>query len=438
MSISQEQTSYLPTIHQLAATDTSELKNIRMAASSVWEKQGYPVIQMEDWKYTRLDSLKQKNFHFKPFNSTDFNGALQEHLHAEYYSLVFIDGQVSLELSNLPAVQSIVVEPFSQAVKSHSQIVSQHLGKILNETLHGFTALNLALMREGTFIYLPDKLKLDKPLQLLHVTTPSVHDQLLNYRNLIVVGADCELEIIENFQSYESTTYLANSGTEIFVGSHSKVTHTKIQCESIQANHFATLGVNLAQHARLNSYVFALGGHIARNEIKVNLIGEHAACTLNGFYLATGRQHLAQLTEVDHQQAHCTSEQFYRGILDQCGHGVFQGKVWVRENAQKTIAEQINNNLILSRDAEIDTKPQLQIYADDVQCRHGATVGQLNEESLFYLASRGIPAEVAQGLMLYGFADQVVATLSDTLLQSYVRDLLLSRMPGRSAVKAVL
>jgi Fe-S cluster assembly protein SufD len=247
-------------------------------------------------------------------------------------------------------------------------------------------------------------------------------------RNLIVIGRGGQATIVENYLGVEGELYFTNAVTEIVVGENGVGEHYKVQREGGKAFHIATLQACLERNSNFSSHSISLGGALVRNEVNAVLDGEGGECTLNGLYMVGGGQHVDNHTRIDHVKAHCNSRELYKGVLDGKSRGVFSGKIYVHEGAEKTDAKQTNKNLLLSEDAVINTKPQLEIYADDVKCTHGTTIGQLDQEAIFYLRSRGIDLEAARGLLTYAFASEMIGRIKVEPVRAQLEHLLLARL----------
>jgi Fe-S cluster assembly protein SufD len=273
-----------------------------------------------------------------------------------------------------------------------------------------------------------------EPIQLVFLTTPSAEPAVAHPRTLILAGINSQAAIIETFAALEDGVYFTNGVTEIVLGEGAVLDHTKVQRESKNAFHIATQQVHQARASNITSHSIALGGGLVRNDVNVVLDAEGCECTLNGLYLANGRQHIDNHTRIDHARPHCASHELYKGILDGKAHGVFNGKIYVHQDAQKTDAKQTNKTLLLSEDAVINSKPQLEIYADDVKCTHGATIGQLDEEAVFYLRSRGVGQEEARSLLTYAFANDIISRIKVEPIRAGLEQALLADRRVKEAV----
>src|SRR5262249_41723876 len=307
--------------------------------------------------------------------------------------LVFVNGRFQGELSKLP--RGIEVGSLAATMQSGHATAEQHLARHAGYKDHAFVALNTAFLEDGAFIEVPKETVLEQPLHLVFLSVPT-GPVVSHPRSLIVVGRDAQVSVVESYFGFSEKTYFTNAVTEIVAGENAIVEHYKLQQEQEQAFHVSTLQVHQERASSFTSHSISLGGALVRNDVNTVLDGEGAESTLNGLYIGKGAKRVDNHTTIDQAQPHCSSREIYKGILDGKASAVFNGKIVVRKGAQKTDAKQTNKNLLLSEDATINTKPQLEIYADDVKCTHGATIGQLGEESVFYLRSRGIGQEEAR------------------------------------------
>lgn len=404
--------SAIPWVAELQGTGLHELK-----------RYGFPTRHQEDWKYTLVDSLLQQRFMpqmKKQETQPEVNRSLP---HGLFFSLR--NGQFLADKSQqLPA--GVVVQSLAEALESDSEKLKNYLGKALRHE-HGFQALNTAMLGCGTFIYLPAGLRLEQPLILSYWQDEA--EQAIYNRCLIVAEEGSQATIIEDFRGAEGCSYFTNTVTEVFTAAQARIVHYKIQQEGRSAYHIGHLAVQQARASQFDSHSLSLGGKLVRSDLSVHLQEEQARCLMNGIYAPQEGQHIDHHTTVYHLVPNCQSEQDYKGILAGRSRAVFNGKVIVAKGAQHTQAKQQNKNLLLSAQAEIDTKPQLEIFADDVICTHGATVGQLDEEALFYLATRGIDRREASSYLVHAFAadnlrlvpDQPLADWMSTLLNEQLR-----------------
>jgi Fe-S cluster assembly protein SufD len=320
------------------------------------------------------------------------------------------------------------------ALKSDPNIAVRYLARLARYDTDPFTALGTAFLRDGAFIECADGAGLDLPVYLLFLSSGKGSPYVSAPRCLVVAGRNSRLSIVEHYAAVGDPVYWTNAVAEIIAGEGSVVEHDKLQTEGTRAFHIGSTHILLGARASFTSNAISLGGSLVRNNVSAQFDGEEAECTLNGLSLATGKQHVDNHTTIDHARAHCTSHELYASILDGNSRGVFNGKIFVRRDAQKTDAKQTNRTLLLSDGATIDTKPQLEIFADDVKCTHGATVGQLDEDQVFYLRSRGIDHVAARDLLTYAFASNVINRVHVDALRTQLDTMLRTRLhEGRVA-----
>ena len=352
---------------------------------------------------------------------------------------MFVDGRYAPELSHpgdFPPGLSVV--PMSEALAELPAPLEAHLEARDPNAEPAFTALNTAFMHDGAYVHLDRRRELDEPLHLLFLASASQQSLAAHPRVLVVAEAGSRATVVESYEALGAGMSLHNVHTEMVLHTGACIDHIKLQRESLKAFHVATLQADLGPESQLHSHSVSIGARLARNDINAALGGEGAHCTLNGLFMAGGRQHVDFHTRVDHAKPAGYSQQYYKGVLSGRSRGVFDGRVHVHPQAQKTDARQTNNNLLLSRDAEVDTKPQLEIYADDVQCSHGATVGQLDEQMLFYLRSRGIDEGAARSLLVYGFARDVVDRVDLGAVRTRLAEAILTHVPDAEQVREVM
>ncbi len=381
---------------------------------------GFPNRHDEEWKYTLVDSFlqhrfeQQSNQHPKEMQTdSDLPSGLR---------LTIINGQIFRALdfaSQLPS--GVVVESLAEALNSHGDKIKTYLGKALHHE-HGFQALNTAMLGIGVFIYLPPGVSVEQPILLSH--WQDQNNQAIYTRCLIIAEEGASATIVEDYRGAEKCSYFTNTVTELFAAENSKIVHYKIQREGKSAFHIGHFSAQQAAKSQLQSHLLSLGGKLVRSDLTLRLEEEKAACLMNGIYAPTEGQHMDHHTTVYHLVPDCQSEQDYKGILNGRSRAVFNGKVIVARNAQHTQAKQQNKNILLSAHAEIDTKPQLEIFADDVICTHGATVGQLDEDALFYLATRGIDRAEASKYLVQAFAANNLRLVPDKAFADWMAGLL--------------
>jgi len=401
--------------------DPAWLVNLREKAAVAFESLDFPTTRVEEWKYTNVAPILKVQYResFDP-DPNGLNklsaGNIEPFTFAESRGsqLVFINGSFSRGLSNLAnlaaAANGCVVSNLGEIPNEYAIVARDHLAAYADYRDGAFTALNTASVSDGAFVYIPDGNVVETPIHLLFIT--AAEGPVASHpRVLIVAGAGAGATIIESYVSLGEEVYFTNAVTEVVAREGACIKHYRLQQESERAFHVATTHTHQERGSDYASYAISLGARVARHDLNVALTDENIETTLDGLYVVTGEQHTDSHTTIDHQKPHSVSNQLYKGILDGRSHAVFNGKVFVRERALLTDARQLNKNLLLSADAHVDTKPQLEIFADDVKCAHGATVGQLEDEELFYLSTRGIPPERARALLTYGFAEDVISRI---------------------------
>jgi Fe-S cluster assembly protein SufD len=386
---------------------------LRKAGIASFGEQGFPTLRDEDWRFTNVAPIERLPFH--PAGEIDVNGAETRILNGAAFGklpgcrLVFVNGFFSAKLSLLKSIPGGVrVENLAAALVKDSTLIEKHLGKLAHTADNPFAALNQAFFTDGAFVFVPQGAEVAEPVQMVYISSAKQGGETIQPRNLIIAGANSRVTIVESYVSASTAAYFTNAVTEMVAGENASVEHVKLQDEAAAAFHIATIAGEFDRASNVNVHSFALGAKLSRNNIRVRLAGEGLECVLNGLYLTRGDQLADHHMVVEHAQPHCASHEYFNGILDDKSKGVFHGRIYVHPVAQKTDAKQTNKNLLLSDDATADTKPQLEIYADDVKCTHGATIGQLNSESIFYLRSRGIPEKTARRMLIHAFAGEIV------------------------------
>jgi Fe-S cluster assembly protein SufD len=414
----------------VASNGQSWIQRLRKAAIKRFAELGFPTTRNEEWKFTNVAPIAK--LPFKPVAASERTGLTWERLRRTAISaeqgsrLVFVDGCYAPELCSLrPLPEGVKLTSLATVLDADADWLEPHLGHYAKYQDHPFTALNTAFIRDGVFLAIPRGKVIDEPIELLFVATRAGEGSVTHPRNLIVLGADSQATLLESYLSLEEEVYFTNAVTEIVLGENSAADHYKLQRESAEAFHIATTQIHQARSSRFSSHYISLGGALVRNEVNAVLDAEGCECTLNGLYLASDQQHVDNHTVIDHAKPHCTSHELYKGILDGKAHGVFNGKIFVRQDAQKTDAKQTNQTLLLSDSAVINTKPQLEIYADDVKCTHGATIGQLQDEALFYLRSRGLGPDAARNLLIFAFANDIIDRIKIAPIRTKLEEFLL-------------
>lgn len=404
--------------------DIPWLLNLKKDALADFRRIGFPTRKDEEWKYTSVDAFSKQRFVNAGTGKITAN--VKTDIPIDCLEVTLINGEMTGAdrlAATLPP--GVIVQPLAQAMLEHADKVQHYLGQIM-QSQHGFQALNTAMLQCGLFIYLPEGSCLSKPLLLSHWQDQS--QQATYVRNVVIAEAGSNATIIENYQGDQSVAYFTNAITEVYAAAKSALTHYKFQRESKLAYHISHLAVKQAKDSQFDSHLFSFGGKLVRSDATFSLEASRARCSMNGIYAPADGQHMDHHTLVNHAVADCNSAQDYKGILTGHSRAVFNGKVVVAKDAQRTEAKQQNKNLLLSMDAEIDTKPQLEIFADDVVCTHGATVGQLDEEALFYLATRGIEYAEASQYLVQAFAHENVRAINDAKLADWLSSLLIQQI----------
>jgi Fe-S cluster assembly protein SufD len=428
--------SHLQSFRSLEPSTVPFVARLREAALARFADLGFPSTRLEDWKYTDVTPLARQIFRLSPPGSpgATARAAVERERLGNGSLLVFRDGHPVAELSNdarLPA--GAIVTSLASALVSHPHLVEPHLGRLAPYEAEGssFTALNTAFIRDGAFVYLPRGAVLDEPIHLLFLAGATSEPTVIHPRVLIVAEENSRARVVEEYVGPDASTYWTNAVTEIALGANAAVEHCRVQREGEAAHHVGTVAAEQGAGSNFVSRVFSLGGSLVRSEVATALAAPGGECTLDGLYLTDGRQHADHHTSIDHREPRCTSRELYKGILAGQSTAVFNGKVFVRENAQKSDAQQMNKNLLLSEDAVVDTKPQLEIFADDVKCSHGATIGQLDDEAVFYLRARGIEAESARRLLIQAFANELVTRVGVEPLRTRLEQAISARFGGQ-------
>ncbi len=413
---------------RVAGREPAWLRQRRERGMQRFSELGAPTTRDEDWKYTSLSELRRSDFRLAAPASRVISAGEIKSLgfnEIEGCRLVFVNGRFMSGLSSLEA-GSKEVDAGSLRDFLESDPVEAHLGRYADPENHALAALNTAFIEDGAFVRIPDRAAVEKPIHLVFVNLAEQANQVSHPRTLIVAGRDSQATVIETYIGMGEEAYWTNAVTEVVTAENAHIEHYKLQQEHVAALHTGFTYAHQARDSRFASNSLSFGGRLVRSDTHVRLEGEGCECVLNGLYAVTRHQHIDHHTIIDHAMPHCNSHQLYRGILDGHSTGVFNGKVIVRQDAQKTDAIQSNKNLLLSRNADINTKPQLEIEANDVRCTHGATVGQIDEEAMFYLQSRGINRDDARSLLTYAFAADIIENLNVEPLRKPLEQFLLS------------
>jgi Fe-S cluster assembly protein SufD len=409
----------------------SELHTLRTNAIKNFETKGFPTKKEEAWKYTSLNSILKNNFSVFPKNesSIEFSDVKKYFLHEiDTYKVVFIDGIFSSFLSSTTH-DGLDVCLMSSALNKpkYKMVIDNHFNKIANKE-ESLTSLNTAFANEGAYINIPKSKVVEKPIEIMYFSTASEVALLVQPRNLIIVGENSHVQIIERHQSLNENPVLTNSVTEIFAQKRAIVDYYKIQNDAIEANLIDNTFVSQQQESNVSVNTFSFGGNLTRNNLNFYHFGERIVSKLNGITIIGESQHVDHYTLVQHSEPNCESHQDYKAIFSDKSTGVFNGKIFVEREAQKTNAFQKSNNILLSDKATINAKPQLEIYADDVKCSHGCTIGQLDENAMFYMQSRGIPKKEAKALLMYAFSNAVIESIKIPELKQRITKIIATKL----------
>lgn len=420
--------------------------HLRKSAITRFTELGFPITRdldfpmREEWLYTNVAPIAK--IPFKATFEPELDGVTPQTIEpftfgqSAWSQLVFVNGVYADALSSIaPLPNGVRVESLVDTMADEPEVLRQHLARHATYNEHGFIALNTAFIHDGAFVYVPDGRVVEEPIHLVFISTARDAPTVSHPRTLVIVGNGSVATLVESYVGLADTVSFTNAVTEIVAGPGAVVDHYRIQRESTRASHISTTHIYQERDSNLSSFNMAMGGALTRNNVMVRLDGEGITARLNGLYLVTGQQHIDNHTAIEHARPNCNSYEVYKGILDGQSKAVFNGKVFVRPGAQGTDAKQLNKNLLLSPDAAVDTKPQLEIFADAVKCTHGATIGQLDEEQIFYLITRGIAREVACNLLTYGFAGDLIRRLKvepireqlDALFETTIKQLAAAR-----------
>ena len=416
---------WLPPLHQAGMARFSEV--------------GLPTLNDEDWRFTNIAPIARLPFH-PALDPTD--GVTQQQLQSLAFAtqsgsrLVFVNGHFAPKLSLVQELPpGVKAGSLAAVLASEPAFLEQHLGHYAQAADNGFSALNQAFFLDGGFVHVPAGKVVAEPIQFVYIATAKQSNATFHLRNLVVAEANSQVTILESYVSLGGAGYFTNAVTELFAGDNARLEFVKFQDEAADAFHIAAFHGEFGRASQVKVHSFALGAKISRNNIRAKLAGEGLECILNGLYLTSGEQLADHHMIVEHAQPHCASHEYFNGILDDKSKGVFHGRILVRHIAQKTNAKQTNKNLLLSDDASANTKPQLEIYADDVKCTHGATIGQLNDESIFYLRSRGIGPETARRMLIHAFAGEIIERIQHEPAREELDKLVWERLEANPHLK---
>lgn len=419
----------------IASTEPPFVSNFRENAIRVFEKLGFPPKKSENYKYVHLEpffnggltsrfAARNAEFDVDELFRCDIP-SLDTHvllvLNGFFYST---NGEALVEQEN-----GVIYGSLKEAIKRYPALVEKHLGKYADKNNDPFVALNSAYAMDGIFLYVPENIVLDKPVQIINLLL-SDDNEMAQHRNLFVAEKNSQVELIICDHTLSNHLFLTNSVTEIAVAENANLDLVRIQNEHNQSVQITNTWIEQMRNSVARNSTITLHGGKVRNNLNIKLKGEGASCDAMGLFLIDKQQHVDSFTLIEHQVPHCTSNQHYKGVLDDSASGAFAGKIHVFQDAQQTQAYQTNNNILLTSNAKMRTKPQLEIYADDVKCSHGATIGQMDENALFYLQTRGIPREEARLMLMYAFADDVISGIKQSVLHDRIEDLVSKRLRG--------
>jgi Fe-S cluster assembly protein SufD len=411
---------------------------VREAAIARFEDLGFPTPKDERWKFTNVAPIARTRFRPSPPASPGRETLETAAGGLRAPRLVFVNGRFDRRLSDLGGLQrGVLAGSLADALASDASWIEGHLARHASFQDHAFVALNTALFRDGAVVRVPAGAILAEPIHVCYLSVPDGREPSASHpRTLILLGAGAQAAIVETCAGVGGAPYFTNLVTELVVEDGAVLDHTKLQQESLAAYHVATLHVYQGRSSSFRAHAIDLGGSLVRNDLVSVLGGEGAESLLDGLFVLDGRQHVDDHTLLDHAKPHCSSREMYKGVLQGHSRGVFYGRILVRPDAQKTDAKQTNKNLLLSRDSLVNTMPQLEIYADDVKCTHGATIGRLDEDALFYLRSRGIAAKEARSLLTHAFMSEIVGRMKVESIREQVERLVAGRLHEGSALEA--
>ncbi len=414
----------------LNGESSTPIHALRRTAMAHFERSGFPTSKDEEWRFTNVAPIASRAF--RPtiaLSKVQLSAKELDQLTIVASNrIVFVNGHFAPSLSTITLPPHVRAAGLADIHLTDRPWLEQHLGRSITGTESAFTALNTSFLQDGFVLHIPAKIEVPEPIMVVYVTDRPGTDAATNPRNLIVLEEQSAAKVVEYYVSRNATSYLTNAVTEIVLGQGSRLEHDKVQVEDLTAYHVSAVHVRQEAKSVYVSNSFALGGALVRNELTSLMNDERCECTFNGLSVGTGDQLIDNHTTIDHAKPNCKSWEVYKSVLAGRSRGVFNGKIFVRTDAQKTDAKQTNKTLLLSDEATIDTKPQLEIFADDVKCTHGATVGQLDEEQVFYLRTRGIREADARDILTFAFADEVVGHISVEALRVKLEEIIHQRL----------
>jgi Fe-S cluster assembly protein SufD len=405
----------------------------RESAIARFAEVGFPDTRQEEWRFTDVKSLATTDFTLAAAVDPDLLSAEEvrsQLLSSSQFTAVFVNGLFADSLSSLEGLPpGVTVGSLRTALAKHPELVERYLGQCAKDEENPFTALNTAFVDDGAFVYVPQDTSLEQPIQILLLAVPQDGTPLVWHpRNLIIADRGARAAIVETYLGLAEGTYWVNAVTEVAVGENANLDTYRVQQDEERGFHTATTHSSQARNSNYSCATFAFGASLTRHDINAVLDGDGADCTLDGLSILRGRQHVDFHTTLEHAKPHCTSWEYFNGVFDDRARGIFNGRIIVRPGAQRTDSKQTNNNLLLSKHARADSQPQLEIYADDVRCTHGATLGPIDEKQLYYLQTRGLHAEAARSLLTYGFCAEILKAVKLVELRERLDSLVRRRL----------
>ena len=409
--------------------DKDNLSQVRQAALEAFKALGIPSARHEEWKYTNIKTKLSESLKLVASAESQVasKAAINTFAKIDGTKLVFINGSFSPAHSTMSPQSGVIVGNSKELRKQYTEVYDQYFNKATDSSTENFAALNTAFAQDGAFIFIQKNIKATLPVFVIHVYDASSADVFTQSRNLIVAEDGAEVNIVEDFQNTAGEKFY-NHVAEIFIGKNAEVNYTYLQLENRHTTSINSIEAKLSKDARYHISTITLEGLLVRNNVNAYMEGENALATLNGLYLGKENAHIDSHILVDHRVPHCDSNQVYKGVLDDESTGVFNGKIFVQKDAQKTNAFQSSKAILLSEDASVNSKPQLEIFADDVKCSHGAAIGQMNKNELFYLRARGIDEDTARGILTYAYANSIIEAITLPALREYLDEKLKERL----------
>jgi Fe-S cluster assembly protein SufD len=401
----------------------------KRAAIHRFEELGFPTTRNEEWKYSNVKELIGETYHFNADSSLQLTDLQDLRIPEQVANILyFVNGQYKPELSSIvSSTDKIIIDSLQNAYKQNPELVNRYFNELTDDS-EAFTALNTAFTLDGLFIHVPANQVVEQPVILRFISDAREENVASQPRNIIVVGQNAQVKVAEAFRTLGEQRSFTNAVTEIFVEQDAHVEYYKVQNESENAYHVGTTQVNMKDKSHFYAGTVTLNGKFTRNNLNIALDGEYCDAHMYGLYFPDGSQHVDNHTVADHRKPNSESNELYKGILRDKSKGVFNGKIFVREDAQKTNAFQSCKNIVLSTEASMNTKPQLEIYADDVKCSHGTTTGQIDEEALFYMRSRGISKNEAMSLLMYAFCADVISQIKIDSIREYLENVIAEKL----------